>query len=578
MNIAIPGAFLDSLERNALKGVKVTFINMPIREQAKPNNPPAGPALLAARLREYGAEPTIIDLNIYRIKDAEAERRGLELGRSLNFQEARGLIGRTLAKAGGQHLIGMSGLITTLSWQTEVARIVKDLDPDAILVSGGGLATQFRSALFEWIPELDAVSHSEGDDVVLKIALDAKAIRDHGFEKAYAAGRLSPFFLEMHENRPRFLYHGGRTPNLDALPYPAYDLLLQDVDGFPVLEEYLAAPVWGGSARNSSATSFEMKRSISTISSRGCPFACKFCFRGAQGERNYGVRSAQDLANEFMDYQIRYKVDFIGLMDDNFMVSPKRITELADLLEPLARAGDLRWGAHGRLDEAADLRPTRGGGYKMAEVLRVKEMRRAGCIYIGFGAESASPKVLDDMGKGGFMLNVGLEKIGGFEFPRAMTQGMRNTLEADIHGNCTWIMGYPGENLRDLQTSIGFIRWQQDLVTEGLKAGTEDHDKAIASINTSVFTATAYPGTEMFQHPKVRKVIGEVFDLKFDPKTHQPVADENFRQYVLELNDATKMITNADGRPLNYSDMTDDQFVEVREMLDARDLDGVLGL
>ena len=156
-----------------------------------------------------------------------------------------------------------------------------------------------------------------------------------------------------------------------------------------------------------------MKRSISTVSSRGCPFACKFCFRGAQGERNYGVRSAQNLADEFLDYQTRYNVDFIGLMDDNFMVSPKRITQLADILEPYAQSGTLRWGAHGRLDEAADLRPDRQGGYKSADLLRVNEMRRAGCIYIGFGAESASPAVLEDMGKGGFMLSSGLEALNG---------------------------------------------------------------------------------------------------------------------------------------------------------------------
>ncbi|MTI43559.1 radical SAM superfamily enzyme YgiQ (UPF0313 family) [Roseibium hamelinense] len=582
MNVFVPSTysadFPATLDRNALKGVKVTFINMPIREQARPNNPPLGPALLAARLREYGAEPSIIDLNIYRVQDESAAARGLEFGRTLSFSEARGLIERTLAKTGSQHVIGFSGLITTLSWQIEVAKMVRELDPDAMLLSGGGLATQFRKDLFDWIPELDAIAHSEGDDVILKIGHDAKVLREFGFPRAYTSGRLAPFFHEERDGRPRFFYHGGRSPDLDALPYPAYDLLEEDVDGFRVLDSYLSVPVWGGSAKNSSATGFEMKRSISTVSSRGCPFACKFCFRGAQGERNYGVRSAHDLAREFMDYKSRYQVDFIGLMDDNFMVSPKRISELADILEPLAKAGEIRWGAHGRLDEAADLRPDRStGGYRQVTPRRVDDMARAGCVYIGFGAESASPKVLDDMGKGGFMLSCGTETIQGYEFPRAMTQGMRNTLNAGIHGNCTWIMGYPDERLQDLQTSLAFIKWQQELATEGLMPGTPEYDVAFASINTSVFTATAYPGTEMFQHQKVRHILSEVFDLKFDPNTHQPVMDDNFKNYVLELNDATKMITNKSGRPLNFSAMPDDQFVEVREKLDARNFDAVLG-
>ena len=52
---------------NDLVGLNILFINMPLRESAKPNAPPQGPALLAARLRQYGANPIILDLNAYRI-------------------------------------------------------------------------------------------------------------------------------------------------------------------------------------------------------------------------------------------------------------------------------------------------------------------------------------------------------------------------------------------------------------------------------------------------------------------------------------------------------------------------------
>ena len=46
-----PGDIVDDIDIKKLKGTKVTFINLPIREQAVPNNPPMGPALLAARLK-----------------------------------------------------------------------------------------------------------------------------------------------------------------------------------------------------------------------------------------------------------------------------------------------------------------------------------------------------------------------------------------------------------------------------------------------------------------------------------------------------------------------------------------------
>jgi radical SAM superfamily enzyme YgiQ (UPF0313 family) len=568
--------FSSEMQRTALKGLKVTLINMPIREQASPNNPPVGPALLAARLREFGCDPYIIDLNIYRIKDDVACARGLENGRSLNFSEARQLVEDTFAAIGDQHMIGISGLITTLQWQTEVARFIKEISPDSFLVSGGGLATQFRSTLFDWIPQLDAVCHSEGDDLILKIALDVKTIREAGFDRAYKSGALEPYLHHIVGGKPKFLYEGYRPADLDALPRPAYDLLESDINGYPVLENYFKTPVWGGTVKNSSATNFEMKRSISTISSRGCPFACKFCYRGAQGERNYGIRSAQNLADEFIDYIDSYDVDFIGLLDDNFMVNPGRISELADLLEPLARDGRLRWGAHGRLDEAADLRPDRKGGYISADIRRVDEMARGGCIYIGFGAESASVKTLEAMGKGGFILANGTKNIGGHSFPVTMIEGVRNTMNAGVHGNCTWIMGYPGETLNDLKTSIAFIKWQEDEAARNCMPGTSEYQDAKNSINKAIFTATAYPGTEMFKHPKIQSALVDVFSLTIDPVKNEPVPDESYRKYVLELNDASKMICSDDGRPLNYSAMPDDQFVEVRNILDTESIFSIL--
>ena len=36
---------------NDLNGLNILFINMPLRESARPNVPPQGPTLLAARLR-----------------------------------------------------------------------------------------------------------------------------------------------------------------------------------------------------------------------------------------------------------------------------------------------------------------------------------------------------------------------------------------------------------------------------------------------------------------------------------------------------------------------------------------------
>ena len=305
-----------------------------------------------------------------------------------------------------------------------------------------------------------------------------------------------------------------------------------------------------------------MTRSINTVSSRGCPYACKFCFRGAFGERNYGTRTPDSLQKEVKWLHESYKVDFVGILDDNFLVDKGRIKKLAGEFGDYCRENGIRWGTHGRLDEAADLRP----GEKNVNVeKRVDDMRKAGCVYIGFGAESASTKTLQDMGKGGFMLANGTTRIDGSDLPTTMIHGYKNTIEAGLHGNCTWIMGYPGEGLKELQDSIKFIQWQRTLV------------KNDDAVNKCFFTATAYPGTDMFKHPRVRKRLTEGFGIKFNPGGI-PVCDDAMKSYVLELDDATKVLDDKKGVPVYYGDMPLKQFEKVRTLIDAGELEKVLSL
>lgn len=563
-----PAEAIQGLRRGDLKGLRVLLINMPLRESAVPNCAPNGLCILGAWLRDFGAEVTILDLNVYRVRDEAAASRGMKNGRVLEYEEAEALLERHVGKTGEPDMVGLSGMITTLKWQEAVAKMVRRVAPDTFMVAGNGLATEFKAGLFNWIPELDAVGHSEGDFAILKIAMDALAIKRFGFQGALLGGKLEPYHLGEIDGRHRFLYDGGRPDDLDQVPLPAYDMIHYDVDGFPVLETYLRNEVWGIGANNSSATPFTMKRSINTVSSRGCPFACKFCFRGATGERNYGVRSAENFARELAYYHETYGVDFVGVTDDNFMVKRGRIAELETILAPFVQKTGLRWGTHGRLDEAADLRPDATGG-KFNSPLRVDQMARAGCVYIGFGAESADKVTLEAMGKGGFILANGVEKVNGFEFPRTMLEGIKNTKRSGIHANCTWIMAYPGETLQHLKTTVGFILWQQDYY-----ASFGDKPD---SVNRRLFIATAYPGTEMFKEPKARAILSKNFGIKFDAQG-DPECDENLRFYVGELDDATKIMHDQEGRPLNFGSMDDDTFLRVRDLADQGQIEKVLDL
>ena len=534
-----------------LKGLNILFINMPLRESAIPNTPPQGPALLASRLREYGANPLILDLNSYRFPKENSENEF----RCLTFEEAEKLFLQYLSKYGDQDVIAFSGMITTLRWQEFMASVSRKYQPKTFLLSGGGLATQLKAGLFQWIDELDAIAHSEGDDIILIVGkhLIEKKKKNINFNTS-----TNPYYIGKINGFDRYVYAGDRPKDLERLPFAAWDLLEKDVNGEEVLEKYIRTPVWGADANNSSAAPFKMKRSMTTVSSRGCPYACTFCYRGGQGERRYGVRCEKNLAKEVKWLIDKYNIDFVGFPDDNFAVDRRRTAKLPEAFKDI----NIKWGTHTRLDEADD---------------RLEGMAESGCVYIGFGAESASPEVLNYMKKGGFILKKGTTKINGFTFPTTMVEGIKNTLNFGIHSNCTWIMGYPGEKLIDLKTSVAFIQWQKELVTKGLMPGTSEFKIASDSINENMFVATAYPGTEMFKHPKVQKLLNDNFKISFDV-SGEPILDEHYKEYVLELDDATKLLTNSQGEILNFGEIPNEQFIEIRDLVAKREIHKILDL
>ena len=546
---------------DSFKGLSITFINMPLRETAMPNTPPEGPGILAAIARRYGAEPHILDLNSYRIKDDLARERGLPNGRHLLPSEAEALLVRHLENAGDQDVIAFSGKITTLRWQETMAKVVRKHQPECFLVTGNGLATEIKTGLFHWIPELDAIGRSEGDDIILLILNDAQVIKEKGLSRALNSSQLSPYYIGEINGKSRFQYEGTRPRNLDALPYAAWDLLESDPYGHNILEDYIKVPVWGLAANNSSAAPFEMKRSLTTVSSRGCPYSCAFCYRGAQGERNYGMRSSEHIAKQVRGYVDKYDLDFIGFPDDNFAVDKRRIKRMVPVFKEYG-LDSVRWGTHSRLDEAD---------------ARIFDMAESGCVYIGFGAESASPHTLTAMQKRGFILRNGVTptNVNGrtYEFPTTMMTAVENCKKAGIHGNCTWIMAFPGEGLEHLQTSVAFIKWQQEFLSAELTPGSEDYRGPVKSVNARMFTATAYPGTEMWR--MVKPQLTEHFGITFDDKG-TPVCDEAFHHYVLELDDATKVLKSQTGQPVNFGSMPLDKFLEARDYIDSGEIEKIL--
>lgn len=355
---------------------RAVLINMPVRLEAKPNVVPTGLGIIASEFERHGFACDVVDLNIYRPTKNRRQIEALFDTLSDHYQ-----------------LIGLSGMITTLRSQQEVASLAKKRWPKACLVSGGGLASDFGAKLFEWIPELHIIVRGEGEPQV----------------KTLVSGNWGA--------DTKLVLGPETVKDIDQVARVAWDKFK--------ITTYLANDIWGKEAGNSSWTAFTMSRSINLISSRGCPYACNFCDRQATGGRNYRRASSHKI---FQDVDLvidRFNVDFIGFLDDNFLADKQRLGTLL----PGLRSRGVAWGCHGRMDDIdQDL---------------ALQLRDAGCRYIGFGAESADQTILQNMNKK--------------QQPRQMKDAVQSCLQAGITPNCTWIMGYPGETIDSLKRTVAFI-------------------------------------------------------------------------------------------------------------------------
>ncbi|GAF94586.1 unnamed protein product, partial [marine sediment metagenome] len=86
------------------------------------------------------------------------------------------------------------------------------------------------------------------------------------------------------------------------------------------------------------------------------------------------MRSVDGIVGEIISHRDNYDLDFIGLLDDNFMINKKRVIDFSKVMRDV----NINWGTHGRMDEA--------------DSETVESMGAGNCRYIGFGGESASAK------------------------------------------------------------------------------------------------------------------------------------------------------------------------------------------
>jgi radical SAM superfamily enzyme YgiQ (UPF0313 family) len=142
----------------------------------------------------------------------------------------------------------------------------------------------------------------------------------------------------------------------------------------------------------------------SILTSRGCPFQCRFCARYGNAIKGWGsrMRSADNVIEELNE--INGKYGSVMIVDDNFIQNKKRVHKIMD----------------GIIDNQLDIELLiLGARVDSADYELFKKMRKANVKLIGYGIESGNQDVLDYYKKG-FTLNqikyaVNLSRKMGFK-------------------------------------------------------------------------------------------------------------------------------------------------------------------
>ncbi|MBU0610253.1 MAG: B12-binding domain-containing radical SAM protein [Armatimonadetes bacterium] len=146
-----------------------------------------------------------------------------------------------------------------------------------------------------------------------------------------------------------------RVQDLDALPFPDLSLIKGWRNDGPV------TPM---------------------LTSRGCPYDCKFCSVAPMFGRHYRFRNTDSVLAELALLKPRGVLFFY---DDNFAASRRRTVELLEGM--LSRGLKVKWAAQVRADVTRD-----------RELMQL--FRRSGCHRVYVGYESVSAATLDEYDKG----------------------------------------------------------------------------------------------------------------------------------------------------------------------------------
>ena len=248
-------------------------------------------------------------------------------------------------------ILGFSALASSGKTAARIAQEVKERKPDITTVLGNYYATFNDQRILATYPSIDIIVRGEGEETTRELA---KAI-----EKGYGLKQVQGITFK---GKDKVVTTPDRPliKDIDALPIP--DRTLLNVEYHSTLVGAIGAP----------------KKFTTLLSSRGCPYHCRFC--GCQ-KIVHGIWRPRSVEKTLEELQVLTSEGYRQFLfvDDSFTINQKRSIELCKRITE--EKMDIEWICEGRVNHASH------------ELMH--HMVKAGCRIIYFGIESANQRILD---------------------------------------------------------------------------------------------------------------------------------------------------------------------------------------
>ena len=166
--------------------------------------------------------------------------------------------------------------------------------------------------------------------------------------------------------------------------------------------------------------------STTVMSTRGCPYKCKFCCRGHPMFTKLRFRSAENVYSEIRELNVNYGVEHISFVDECFTLNRKRVEKLASIL----RSSGFTFKCLCRAD--------------LLDRALISTLKASGCIQVDLGVESGSQRLLESVGK---RLDV-----------RRSKEAIRMLKDAGITVKTFLMYNLPSETEEDWRLTLAFLR------------------------------------------------------------------------------------------------------------------------